>query len=261
MPTSLKLTRPIAFFDLETTGLNVGYDRIVEISILKVHPDGEKKVKTLRINPGIPISPESTAIHRISDEDVKDAPSFKEVAHDLFRFLEGCDLAGFNSNKFDIPMLVEEFLRVDIEFEIKGRKLIDVQNIFHQMEQRTLAAAYKFYCNKNLENAHSAEADIHATHEILEAQLERYAETLKNDIHFLHEFSYRTKSVDLAGRIVYNNKGVEVFNFGKHNGKPVEEVFRMEPSYYDWMMKGDFPLYTKKVITSIRLRAMSSKKI
>jgi DNA polymerase III subunit epsilon len=260
MPISLKLTRPIAFFDLETTGLNVGYDRIVEISILKLTPEGEKKVKTLRINPGIPISPESTAIHRISDEDVKDSPSFKDVAHDLFRFLEGCDLAGFNSNKFDIPMLVEEFLRVEIEFEIKGRKLIDVQNIFHQMEQRTLAAAYKFYCNKDLENAHSAEADIHATHEILEAQLERYAQVLRNDIHFLHEFSYKTKAVDLAGRIVYNSKGVEVFNFGKHNGKPVEEVFRTEPSYYDWMMKGDFPLYTKKVITAIRLRGMNSKK-
>ena len=255
----LKLTRPIAFFDIEATGLNLGSDRIVEICILKLFPDGEKKVKTLRVNPGIPISAEAIAIHKITNEDVKDAPLFKDIAHELARFLEGCDLAGYNSNKFDIPMLVEEFLRCDIEFEIKGRKLIDVQNIFHQMEQRTLAAAYKFYCNKALENAHSAEADISATHEILEAQLDRYAETVKNDIQFLHDFTYKVKSVDLAGRVVYNDKGVEVFNFGKHAGKAVEEVFKSEPSYYDWMMKGDFPLYTKKVITSIRLRGLANK--
>ncbi|HEY6161271.1 MAG TPA: 3'-5' exonuclease [Bacteroidia bacterium] len=255
----LKLTRPIAFFDIEATGLNLGSDRIVEICILKLFPDGEKKVKTLRINPGIPISPEAIAIHKITNEAVKDAPLFKDIAHELARFLEGCDLAGYNSNKFDIPLLVEEFLRCDIEFEIKGRKLIDVQNIFHQMEQRTLAAAYKFYCNKTLENAHSAEADISATHEILEAQLDRYAETVKNDMQFLHDFTYKIKSVDLAGRVVYNDKGVEVFNFGKHAGKAVEEIFKVEPSYYDWMMKGDFPLYTKKVITSIRLRGLANK--
>src|ERR1051325_3371222 len=255
----LKLTRPIAFFDIEATGLNLGSDRIVEICILKLFPDGEKKVKTLRINPGIPISPEAIAIHKITNEAVKDAPLFKNIANELQRFLEGCDLAGYNSNKFDIPLLVEEFLRCDIEFEIKGRKLIDVQNIFHQMEQRTLAAAYKFYCNKTLENAHSAEADISATHEILEAQLDRYAETVKNDMQYLHDFTYKIKSVDLAGRVVYNDKGVEVFNFGKHAGKAVEEIFKVEPSYYDWMMKGDFPLYTKKVITSIRLRGLANK--
>jgi DNA polymerase-3 subunit epsilon len=256
----LKLSRPLAFFDVETTGLNVGSDRIIEISILKLMPDGEKKVKTMRLNPTIPISAESSAIHGIKQEDIKDCPTFKDAAHDLFRFFEGCDLAGYNSNRFDVPMLVEEFLRADIEFEIKGRKLIDVQNIFHQMEQRTLVAAYKFYCSKNLENAHSAEADIIATYEILEAQLDRYSDTIKNDTQFLHDFTYKTKTVDLAGRVVYNDKGVEVFNFGKHTGKPVEEVFKIEPSYYDWMMKGDFPLYTKKVITAIRLRGLGTKK-
>jgi len=256
----LKLSRPLAFFDVETTGLSVGSDRIIEISILKLMPDGEKKVKTMRLNPTIPISPESSAIHGIKQEDVKDCPTFKDVAHDLFRFFDGCDLAGYNSNRFDVPMLVEEFLRADIEFEIKGRKLIDVQNIFHQMEQRTLVAAYKFYCSKNLENAHSAEADIIATYEILEAQLDRYSDSLKNDTQFLHDFTFKTKTVDLAGRVIYNDKGVEVFAFGKHTGKAVEEVFKIEPSYYDWMMKGDFPLYTKKVITAIRLRGLGAKK-
>lgn len=256
----LNLTRPLAFFDLETTGLNVASDRIIEISILKLLPDGEKKIKTMRLDPTIPISAESTMIHGIRNEDLKGCPTFKESAHDLARFFDGADLAGYNSNKFDVPMLVEEFLRADVEFDIKGRKLIDVQNIFHQMEQRTLAAAYKFYCQKSLENAHSAEADITATHEILEAQLDRYSEQLKNDTQFLHDFTFRIKAADLAGRIVFNEQGVEVFNFGKHTGKTVEDIFKQEPSYYDWMMKGDFPLYTKKVITAIRLRGLGQKK-
>lgn len=254
----LNLTKPIAFFDLETTGVNVASDRIVELSVLKIFPDGSKESKTKRINPTIPIPKEASAIHGIYDEHVKDAPTFRAISKNLAQFLEHCDLAGYNSNKFDIPLLVEEFLRVDIDFDIKGRKLIDVQNIFHQMEQRTLSAAYKFYCSKNLENAHSAEADIVATYEILEAQLERYSE-LKNDMSFLHEFSSRSKNVDLAGRIVLNAKGEEVFAFGKHKDRLVTEVFKAEPSYYNWMMDGDFPLYTKKVITAIRLRSMGNK--
>lgn len=254
----LKLTRPLAFIDLETTGVNVGSDRIVEISILKVFPDGSKETRTQRINPTIPIPESASAIHGIYDKDVLDAPTFKSIAKSLAQFLDLCDFGGYNSNKFDIPLLAEEFLRAEVDFELKGRKLVDVQNIFHQMEQRTLIAAYKFYCQKELKNAHSAEADIIATYEILEAQLDKY-ESLKNDINFLHEFSYRTNAVDLAGRIVYNSKGVEVFNFGKHKDKPVEEVFQKEPSYYNWMMDGDFPLYTKRVITNIRLRALSNK--
>lgn len=254
----LKLTRPIAFIDLETTGVNVGSDRIVEISILKLFPDGTRETKTQKINPTIPIPKEASAIHHIEDKDVADAPTFKSIAKSLAVFLDGCDFGGYNSNKFDIPLLAEEFLRAEVDFELKGRKLIDVQNIFHQMEQRTLIAAYKFYCQKELQNAHSAEADIVATYEILEAQLDKY-DTLKNDVNFLHDFSYRTNAADLAGRIVFNSKGVEVFNFGKHKDKPVEEIFKKEPSYYNWMMDGDFPLYTKKVITNIRLRAMSNK--
>lgn len=254
----LKLTRPIAFFDLETTGVNVASDRIVEISILKVNPDGLKDIKTKRINPTIPIPPQSSAIHGIKDEDVKDSPTFKAAANELNTFFKGCDLAGYNSNKFDIPLLVEEFLRADVDFDITGRKFIDVQNIFHKKEQRTLSAAYKFYCNKDLENAHSAEADIVATQEILEAQLDKYPD-LKNETAFLHEFSMQNSNVDLAGRIIYNKEGVEVFNFGKHTGKAVEAVFKTEPSYYQWMMNGDFPLYTKKIITQIRLRAVSNK--
>jgi DNA polymerase-3 subunit epsilon len=256
----LNLTRPIAFFDLETTGIRVGSDRIVEICLLKMNPDGSKDIKTKRINPTIPIPPEVSAIHGIHDADVKDAPVFKAVAHELFNFLEGCDLGGYNSNKFDIPLLAEEFLRAGLDFDIKGRKLIDVQNIFHKKEQRTLGAAYKFYCHQNLDQAHSAEADTKATLSILEAQLDRYPD-LKNDTAFLHEFSNQTSNVDLAGRIVYNKEGVEVFNFGKHTGKSVELIFETEPSYYKWMMDGDFPLFTKKTITQIRLRAISNKAI
>lgn len=250
---NLNLKRPIVFFDLETTGIDLSRDRIVEISMVKIHPNGDQELKTRRINPEMPIPAEATAIHGITDEDVKDSPRFREIAKSLAQYIEGCDLGGYNSNKFDIPMLVEEFLRADVDVDLKKRKFIDVQNIFHKMEQRTLIAAYKFYCDKDLENAHSAEADIMATYEVLQAQLDRYPE-LQNDVDFLAGFSERGRSADYAGRIVYNDKEQEVFAFGKHKGRPVEEVFREEPSYYSWMMNGDFPRYTKKVITEIRLR-------
>lgn len=252
----LNLRRPIVFFDLETTGVNVSTDRIVEISIMKLHPDGKKEIKTRRINPGIPIPKECTEIHGISDKDVKDEPTFKALAKSLAQFIGNSDLAGFNSNKFDIPLLVEEFLRAGIDFDMSNRKCVDVQTIFHKMEKRTLGAAYQFYCKKELENAHSAEADTVATHEILEAQLDRY-EDLENDIDFLSEFSTQKKTCDLMGRIVYNEEGIEVFNFGKHKGLPVEQILQKEPSYYSWMMDGDFPLYTKKVLTVIKLRAFN----
>lgn len=251
--TRLHLHRPLAFIDLETTGLSIASDRIVEIAVLRLMPNGDRDMKSMRINPGIPIPEDSTAIHGITDDDVKDSPLFRDVARQYAAFLDGCDLSGYNSNKFDVPLLAEEFLRAEIEFDVSNRKLIDVQNIFHRMEQRTLIAAYQFYCNKKLENAHTADGDIVATYEILEAQLERYQE-LKPDVDFLSDFSSRSNSVDLAGRIIRNAKGVEVFNFGKHNGKAVVDVFEKEPSYYSWMMDGDFPLYTKKVITQIRLR-------
>jgi len=254
----LKLKKPIVFFDLETTGVNVAKDRIVEISILKLHPDGKKEVKTRRVNPQMPIPKESSEIHGIYDEDVKDEPTFKAMAKSLVKFIGNSDLAGYNSNKFDVPLLVEEFLRVDVDFDIENRSLVDVQNIFHKMEQRTLVAAYKFYCDKDLENAHSAEADNTATFEVLESQLERYDE-LENNVEFLSEFSRRTNNADLMGRIVFNDDGVEVFNFGKHKDKPVTEILEKQPSYYNWMMDGDFPLYTKKVLTAIKLRSFNQK--
>ena len=254
----LNLKRPIVFFDLETTGVDTAKDRIVEISMVKVMPDGEEIVKTRKINPGIHIPEEATAIHGITDEDVKDCPTFAQIARSLEQFIAGCDFGGFNSNRFDLPMLVEEFMRAGISVDFKRRRFVDVQNIFHKMEQRTLVAAYKFYCDKDLTNAHSAEADTLATYEVLLSQLERYEE-LQNDVDFLAEFSSRSQNVDFAGRIVYDDKGVEVFSFGKHKGRSVAEVFRIEPSYYSWMMNGDFPLHTKKVITAIRLRELSSK--
>lgn len=252
----LNLKNPIAFFDLETTGINIAQDRIVEISVLKIDPGGKEEKLTIRVNPTIPINPEASEIHGIYDEDIEDAPTFIEVAKNLAHILEGCDLAGYNSNRFDIPLLAEEFLRANIEFDLKKRKVIDVQVIFHKMEQRTLGAAYKFYCKKELEAAHTAEADTHATYEVLKAQIDKY-EVLENDIDALSKFSTVSKNVDFAGRIVYNNDGVEVFNFGKHKGVPVEEVLKKEPSYYNWMMNGDFPLYTKKVMTEIKLRAFN----
>ena len=248
----LHLLRPLAFIDLETTGVQVGSDRIVEISILKVSPDGSKDLKTKRIHPTIAIPVQSSNIHGIYDQDVKDAPTFKMVAQELLLFLASCDLAGFNSNKFDIPLLMEEFLRAGIEFDLTGRKWIDVQTIFHKKEPRNLSAAYKFYCQKDLKNAHSAEADIVATFEILEAQLDRYPD-LKNDVDYLHAISVQNSAADLAGMIVFNAEGIEVFNFGKHKGKSVVQVFASEPSYYKWIMDGDFPLYTKKVFTQLKL--------
>jgi len=249
----LNLKRPLVFFDLETTGVDTAKDRIVEISMVKVMPDGEEIVRTRLINPQMHIPEDATAIHGITDEDVKDQPTFAQIAKSLYKFIEGCDFGGFNSNRFDLPMLVEEFLRAGVDVDFKSRKFIDVQNIFHKMEQRTLVAAYKFYCDKDLTDAHSAEADTRATYEVLKAQLDRYSE-LQNDVTALAEFSARGETADYAGRIGYNDKGEEVFNFGKYKGVKVSEVFQREPSYYDWMMKGDFPLYTKKVITEIRLR-------
>ncbi len=252
----LKLNRPIAFIDLETTGVNIASDRIVEISILKLMPDDSTVTETYRVNPTIPIPADSSAIHGIFDKDVKDCPTFKDLAPKLLKTLDQCDFAGYNSNKFDIPLLVEEFLRVEVDFDIENRKLIDVQNIFHKMEQRTLSAAYKFYCNKDLTGAHGAEADVTATYEVLKAQLEKY-DSLEGNVAFLQKFSSANESVDLAGRIVRDKKGVEVFNFGKHKGKPVAEIFKSEPSYYNWMMDGDFPLSTKRVITKLRLKAFN----
>ena len=250
----LNLKNPLVFFDLETTGTNINSDRIVEICYLKVYPNGNEESKTLRINPGMHIPEEASAIHGIYDEDVKDCPTFKDVAKKIAADIEGCDLAGFNSNRFDIPVLAEEFLRADVDIDLMKRKFIDVQVIYHKMEQRTLSAAYKFYCDKNLEDAHTAEADTSATYEVLKAQLDRYADTLQNDINFLSEYSCHTKNVDFAGRIVYNDQGVEVFNFGKYKGISVKEILRKDPGYYSWIMQGDFTLNTKNVLTKIRLR-------
>ena len=254
----LNLKNPLVFFDLETTGVNISTDRIVEISYLKVYPDGREEVKTMRVNPGIPIPPEVTAVHHISDADVADCPTFKEVAKQIAADFEGCDIAGYNSNRFDVPLLVEELLRAGVAFDISHRKFIDVQAVFHKMEQRTLSAAYKFYCDKDLTDAHSAQADTHATYEVLKAQLDRYPQ-LKNDVAALADFTTYTRNADLAGRIVYDERGVEVFNFGKYKGRPVEEVFRIDSGYYDWMMQGDFLLNTKNVITSIKLRSFNKK--
>lgn len=256
---NLQLSKPLAFFDLETTGLNIASDRIVEISIVKIMPNGDKEVKTKLLNPTIPISKESSDIHGINDEDVKDKATFIEVAKELDAFIAGCDLAGYNSNRFDIPLLAEEFLRANIDFDVASRNLVDVQNIFHKMEQRTLVAAYKYYCDKDLTDAHSAEADTTATYEILEAQIEKY-ENIKGDTDFLSEFSQMTKNVDLLGRIVYNANNVEVFNFGKHKGRPVTEILEKEPGYFNWMMNGDFPLYTKKVLKEIKATMQATSK-
>jgi DNA polymerase-3 subunit epsilon len=259
----LNLTRPLAIFDLETTGTNVATDRIVEICVLKINPDGKEELFDKRLNPGIPISSESSMIHGITEVDIKDCPSFNDIALELEKLLDGCDLAGYNAIKFDIPLLVEEFLRADIDFQLMDRYVVDVQNIFHKMEPRTLKAAYRFYCKKDLETAHSAESDTMATYEVLKAQLDTYqdqeytdqdgnvSKPVKNDVKALHDFSFFTRNVDLVGHIVFNNSQEEVFNFGKYKKRTVEEVFRKEPSYYDWMIKSQFPLSTKRVITSI----------
>ena len=249
----LALKNPIIFFDLETTGTNILRDRIVEISYIKVMPSGNETERTLRINPGMPIPAEATAIHHITDDDVKNAPPFKQVAQELANVFLGCDIAGFNSNRFDVPMLMEEFLRAGGNIDLSRRKFVDVQTIFHKMEQRTLIAAYKFYCGKDLTEAHSANADTRATYEVLKAQLDHYP-SLKNDIAFLSDFSSQNKNVDLMGRIIYNEAGKEVFNFGKYKGQLVEDVFRRDIGYYSWMMQGEFPANTKQVITNIKLR-------
>ena len=254
----LKLKNPLVFFDLEATGIDIVNDRIVEISMVKVYPDGKEECKTRRINPQRHIPAEATAIHGITDEDVKDCPTFKEIAKSLAAQIEGCDLAGYNSNRFDIPLLAEEFIRADVDIDLNHRKFVDVQTIFHKMEQRTLSAAYKFYCNKELEHAHSAEADTFATYEVLKAQLDRYPE-LENDITFLSKFSSYNNNVDFAGRMIYNDKGQEVFNFGKYKGRLVEEILKVDPGYYSWIMNGEFPLNTKQILSRIRLRDFNPK--
>ncbi|HRW63580.1 MAG TPA: 3'-5' exonuclease [Bacteroidales bacterium] len=254
---NLNLKKPIVFFDLETTGVDVANDRIVEISLLKILPNGKEETKTMRVNPGIPIPPQVTEIHGISDKDVEDKPKFNELAKTIANYLEGCDIAGYNSNKFDIPLLAEEFLRADIDFDLKKLRFIDVQVIFHKMEQRTLSAAYKFYCEKDLDNAHSAEADTKATYEILKAQIDRYSE-LNNDMEELSKFSSHNNNADFAGRIVFDDNGNEVFNFGKYKGQKVETVLEKDPGYFSWMLNSDFPLYTKKVLTAIKLRKFNS---
>jgi DNA polymerase-3 subunit epsilon len=269
----LNLKKPLAVFDLETTGVNVVTDRIVEISIVKIAPNGSVETRTELVNPTIPIPKETTAIHKITDEDVKDKPTFAQLAPSLIQFIGNADLAGYNSIKFDIPLLIEEFLRVDIDFEMKGRKLVDVQNIFHKMEPRNLIAAYKFYCDKDLEGAHSAEADALATYEILKSQLDKYKDVaykdrdgkisnpVVNDIDALSKFSYHNKNADLAGQIIFDKNGTEVFNFGKYKGRSVEGVFKSEPQYYNWMMKSQFSHYTKKVITAIYLRGFNKDSV
>ncbi len=268
----LQLRRPLAFFDLETTGVNIATDKIVEIAILKVMPDGSEHIYNKRVNPGKPIPVESSMFHGIYDEDIKDAPLFKELAQEIAVFLNDSDLAGYNSNKFDVPMLMEEFLQAGVDFSLEGRSFIDVQNIFHQMEQRTLKAAYRFYCDKSLDNAHQAEADVRATYEVLQAQLIKYngmpyedkhgkvSYPVVNDVKALHDFTNLSKPVDFAGRLVYNMENEVVINFGKHKGRSIFEVFEKEPSYYAWMQNGDFPLYTKKVLERLWNEFRTKKK-
>ena len=251
---NLSLERPLAFFDLETTGTNVATDRIVEICIIKIYPDQKRESYTRRINPTVPIPVQASEIHGIYDKDVAAAPTFEYVAKEVYDFIGDADLAGYNSNRFDIPLLSEEFLRVSDSYDISNRNFIDVQTIFHKKEQRTLVAAYKFYCDKNLVDAHSAEADVLATIDVLESQLDRYPD-LENNIEFLSTFSKSGgRNVDFANRVVLNEEDVEVFNFGKHKGKPVEQVFTEEPSYYFWIMNAEFPRYTKKVLKAIKER-------
>lgn len=255
----LQLTRPIAVIDLETTGINIGSDRIIEIAIIKISPDGTRQVKRKLLNPQMPIPKASSDVHGITDEMVKDAPTFKQAANEIKQFIDNCDLAGYNSNRFDVPMLVEEFLRIGMEISIDGKRLVDVQRIFHMMEQRTLSAAYKFYCQKTLEGAHSAEVDATATWEVLEAQIERYPQ-LGTTIESIVKATGEEDLIDFARRFIREN-GVEVFNFGKHKGKPVAQVLKEEPQYYDWMMKGDFPMHTKQKLSEIFNRTMLIKKV
>lgn len=249
----LKLTKPVIFFDLETTGTNITHDRIVEISLIKIMPNGEEFERTRRINPEMPIPAEATAVHHITDADVADAPKFGQIAKDLAKIFEGCDIAGFNSNKFDVPMLAEEFLRAGVKFDFTKPRYIDVQNIFHRKEQRTLVAAYRFYCGKELDGAHSANADTRATYEVLKAQLDRY-DDLQNDVDYLAEFSTHAHNVDLMGRLIYDDKKREIINFGKYKGQVAADVLRRDPGYYNWIMQGDFAQNTKDVFTNIKLR-------
>lgn len=265
----LKLKKPLAVFDIESTGMNVCRDRIIELSIIKVMPGGITERYNYRLNPTIPISPEASLVHGIYDADIKNEPTFKEVAQEIHKVLQGCDLGGFNHIKFDVPLLVEEFLRVDIDFDLKNRRLIDAQKIFHMMEKRTLSAAYKFYCNKELEDAHAAEADTIATLEVILAQINRYEGQavvdnsgktigiIENNIDLLHKL-FNNQMVDLAGRFVYNQDGVEVFNFGKHKFRPVEDVLKEEPGLYDWILRGEFPLDTKRKLTELRLKSLNN---
>ncbi len=250
---ALKLKNPIIFFDLETTGINITNDRIVQIAYHKVYPNGKEETKTFLINPEIPIPAEATAIHRITNEDVADAPTFKEVAAEIKKDFKGCDIAGYNSNKFDVPLLMEEFLRIDADIDLSKRKLIDVQVIFHKKEQRTLSAAYKFYCDKELKDAHDAMADTMATYEVLIAQLEMYKD-LPSDVDALSEYTTQTKNVDYAGRIIYNENGEEIFNFGKYKGEKVADILKKDTGYFGWILKGDFSRHTKQVLTNIKIR-------
>jgi len=254
----LKLHKPICFFDLETTGINVATDRIVEISILKVHPNGNKESITWRVNPEMPIPKQASDVHGITNEMVANEPPFKQLAPKVYQMIKDADLAGFNSNRFDIPLLAEELLRAEIDFDLKKSQAVDVQTIFHKMEKRTLEAAYKFYCGKSLENAHSAEADTLATYEVLLAQIERYEE-LENDVNFLSNFSSHREFADFAGFIGFDKDGNEVFNFGKYKGTLVEDVLEKEPGYFGWLLNADFPLYTKKVLTRVKLRKLNTK--
>lgn len=253
----LKLSKPICFFDLETTGIDITKDRIVEISILKVYPNGNKESKTWLVNPTIPIPKAASDVHGITDERVAGEPTFKELAKQIHNMIKDSDLAGYNSDRFDIPLLAEEMLRAEVDFDLGNRVSVDVQTIFHKMEQRTLSAAYKFYCGKDLIDAHTASADTNATYEILKAQLDRY-DSLENNIKKLSEFTYRKQIADFAGFIGYNNKGEEIFTFGKHKGKRVEDIFDEEPGYFGWLLGADFPLYTKKILTAIKLRKLSA---
>jgi len=254
----LKLTKPICFFDLETTGTNVAKDRIVEISILKVFPNGNKESKTWLVNPEMEIPAEVIAIHGISNEKIANEPTFNALAPKIYEMIKGCDLGGYNSNRFDIPLLAEELLRADIDFDMKSQASVDVQTIFHKMEQRTLSAAYKFYCDKDLEGAHGAEADTNATYEVLKSQLDKY-EGLENDMSWLSKYSERRKFADFAGFIAFDKKGQEVFAFGKYKGKHIEKVLEEEPGYFGWIQNADFPLYTKKILTRIKLRKLNTK--
>ena len=253
----LKLSKPICFFDLETTGIDITKDRIVEISILKVYPNGNKESKTWLVNPTIPIPKAASDVHGITDERVAGEPTFKELAKQIHNMIKDSDLAGYNSDRFDIPLLAEEMLRAEVDFDLGNRVSVDVQTIFHKMEQRTLSAAYKFYCGKDLIDAHTASADTNATYEILKAQLDRY-DNLENNIKKLSEFTYRKQIADFAGFIGYNEKGEEIFTFGKHKGKRVEDIFDEEPGYFGWLLGADFPLYTKKILMAIKLRKLSA---